>query len=121
MTEPASTTAAAVATAVLVAVAPTAPDGALILLAGFIGSMHSISKAHTTTIPQGIWYVAKWTMTSLLLTGFVIYLIETYTGFPAKQWPGVVSFGITFFANKWGDWLTGIGEAVAARFQRRAG
>lgn len=111
--------------AVILVLGPEIGTYALILFGALIGTMHSVAKVDFTTI-QGIGgpkvqaaiYMIRWMGAAIILTAFVATLIVTYTGFPADRWPGVIAFGITFFADKWPGWVGTLAEALAARLGR---
>lgn len=99
-------------TAIILALGPEVGTYALILFGALIGVMHSISKVDFSTKPgfgsptvKAVFYLLTWVGTAIVLTSFAAALISKYLGFPAENWPGVVSFGITFLADKWPNWV----------------
>ncbi len=108
MPEPTTATAAATAATaatILLAASPGASEYALLAFGGLVGAMHSVSKVPTPTRTSAAWYIVKWVATAGVLTFFVAALLEAWLGVPARRWPGVVAFGITFLADRWPGWL----------------
>lgn len=114
----AEVTAAAVGSAML-AIAPQ--DTSMYLLTvfgGFVGALHSVARIETPTRAAAALYILKWVMSAVVLTSLAAYLIETWSGFPAQRWPGVVAFLITFLADRWPQWLDRI---LSARVKAASG
>lgn len=130
MPEPASTTATASLTAALIlllgpsfgpTLAPLFGEFLLVLAGALVGVMHPASKQGFASRALAAWYVIRWVLTAMMLTGAVSTVLEKYLGLPAHNWPGVVAWTITFFADKWKPWLDVIGDAWAARAGKRGG
>jgi hypothetical protein len=122
MSEPTSSVAAGASTAAaLLLTSAAAGDYALIMLGGVAGVMHSISRVPLESKADGAWYVLRWVFTAVILTGGVSHLLERYAGFPAGNWPGVVAFSITFFADRWAllvdRLMNGIVDGVVGRLK----
>lgn len=102
MSEPTSSVASGASTAaVIMLTSAAAGDYALIVLGGVAGVMHSISRVTLESKVDGAWYVLRWVFTAVILTGGISFMLDKYLGIPAGNWPGVVAFSITFFADRW--------------------
>lgn len=102
MSEPTSSVASGASTAAIVMLTSAAAgDYALIMLGGVAGVMHSISRVPLESKVDGAWYVLRWVFTAVILTGGISFMLDKYLGIPAGNWPGVVAFFITFFADRW--------------------
>lgn len=111
MTEPATTTAAAVgglATVLITWFGPAAPEYVLILACALIGVLHPFGKREFADWRRAVMYVLTWVGTALVLTGVAIALLQAYTPINAARWPGAVAFGITFLSDRWPVWLDAI-------------
>lgn len=80
---------------------PTLLDFGLAFIGAFIGAMKPLGDIDTTTTVRAVLFVTWLVAIALLLTWFVISLVELYMNFPMHRWPGVVSFGITFLWHRW--------------------
>lgn len=123
MAEPSTTATAGIISAVVLVLGPDAGDHALVMFGALIGTMHSVSKINFDGSKwRATAYMAKWIGAAVVLTAFVAFLITKSTGFPADRWPGVVAFGITFFADTWPrlvaerlpGWITAAASGIAA-------
>lgn len=111
MPEPTTTVAtatAATAATLLVAASPGVSEYSLMLFGALVGAMHSVAKVPTPTRASAVWYILKWVCTAGVLSFFVAAMLEDWIGVPAAKWPGVVAFGITFLADRWPGWVTGL-------------
>ena len=102
--------AAVLATSAAVVSTPGAADYAWLVFGALVGAMHSVSKVETPTRLSAIWYILKWVGTAGVLTFFVAEVVQFWFDFPAYRWPGVVAFGITFFADRWPEWVSALLE-----------
>lgn len=127
MPEPTSSTAAGLTAALILflgpkygpLLAPLFGEYLLVLSGAVVGIMHPASLRSFETRSTAVMYVLKWVASAVLLTGFVSTMIDQAFGLKAANWPGVVAWTITFFADKWRGWLYALGDAAAERFGRR--
>jgi len=105
--EPTSSAVIAGVTAATVAIttAPGTSEYVLLLFGALIGALHSVGKVSTPTRMAAARYVALWVGTALVLTFAIAALLDGYLGVPARSWPGVVAFGITYLADQWPGWV----------------
>lgn len=127
MPEPTTTTAASLTAALILLLGPTfgpllAPligEFLLVLAGAVVGVMHPASSRSFAGGMAAAFYVVKWVASAIVLTGFATMLLERYLHLPAHNWPSVVAWGITFFADRWRPWLDGIADGVASRLARK--
>lgn len=113
-----ATTIGAAAVAATATIEPGLASYLLVVLGGFVGCLHSVSKVETPTRLHAARFIGTWTLTACVLTFAVAALLESIFGFPAGRWPGVVAFALTFFADLW---PRKVRELISAWFDRRSG
>lgn len=125
MTEPASSSAAAatglVASGLIALLGPNGVEYTAIACAAVSGALWPLSKRATDTRGQAVWLVLRLSLTSMCLTGLIVWAMQARFGWsgPGQATSIVVAFLVAAIGDDWQAVITGIGARVKGLFERQ--
>lgn len=124
MPEPTSTTAAAGAALVAIAVSLLGPKFgpiATVVFAALAGAFVSVGEVPTTGRVDALVYMLRYTVMAATITGALVFLLERYSGLPATEMLALVAFLIGWIGNRWQGLRDSVLEALRAIAGRKGG
>ncbi len=101
-------------------ISPLTGPFSVIVFAALAGATWPLASASTATRWQGAFLLLRLVLTSVALTGFIAYLVEQQSGYPANKVLAPVAFLIAWFGDAWRDPGALVDKAAAMARQIKA-
>lgn len=119
MAEPTSTTSLSLAGLMITLFGAALGPYAAIVCAALAGAMYSVSRINTGGARRGVLILIQIVVTAVVLTGAVLWIIETSTGLQSPHLLAIVAFVIAVYFERWVGWGHRIIEGFVDRLVRR--
>lgn len=119
MPDPTSSASASLTVLAVMVFGPFAGPYALIVFAALAGALWPLSASDTATKKAGAWLLLRCTLTAIVLTFFIVAVLEKFWSIHPDEMIAPVAFMIGALGNGWRSVAKAFGDAVGSFFERR--